>query len=506
MLTLALTACEGGGAGEETLGAGTSGSGESTQTSVTPTTGVEEEESSGSGTSTGEGDESSGSSSGGADDEGCRAGDLLEAPQPVMVDGALAVPIDVLELRAGFVIDVGAQATEATATLRFTIAEAGRPIFDLRQAEIGEAMLDGEMIDPSLMPERDLGGGEGAQMRVLGVELPACSEHTLELRYPVTTLVGFAAPPPEFAEDGVLWDFGFSDLAPRMYMEQWLPANLIHDRHPIALTVEVLGAPEEQRLISNGAVEELGEHRWAIDFKEYSTAMSPMLVVVPASRIESSSQMVMAEDGPAVAVELHRSITTPESSAELHALLEGAFAAFSASTGEYAYARFTAYVAANKGMEYDGGTTSTVYALGHEMFHSWYGRGARPMHARDGWIDEAWDVWNTEGPLFPVGGLDMNDPVVRLYEDHPWGRTTPNAAYADGRALFAAVAGASGVQPLRDSMRDFYEAHSLGQMTTQGLEQHLTCSLQLPVVRSLFHRFVYGLEGGPGAMPEGYCR
>ena len=38
-------------------------------------------------------------STGEADD--CRAGDLLVAPLPVMVDGALAVPIDVLELRGG---------------------------------------------------------------------------------------------------------------------------------------------------------------------------------------------------------------------------------------------------------------------------------------------------------------------------------------------------------------------------------------------------------------------
>ena len=32
------------------------------------------------------------------------------------------------------------------------------------------------------------------------------------------------------------------------------------------------------------------------------------------------------------------------------------------------------------------------------------------------------------------------------------------------------------------------------------------CSLRAPVVRSLFHRFVYGLEGAPEAMPDGYCR
>lgn len=445
------------------------------------------------------------SSTGGADDD-CRDGDLVVAPLPVMVDGALAVPIDVLELRGEFRLDVAAQTTEAYARLRFTIAEAGRPIFDLRQGQVTEATLDGVAIDPEAMPERDLGGGPGAQMRVLAVELPACTEHTLELRYPVTKLVGFAAAPPAFDIDGVTWDFGFSDLAPRMFLEQWLPANLIHDRHPIALTLEIVGAPAEQRVISNGVISELGPDHWAIDFPAYSTAQSTMLVVIPAGRVESSSQMLMAGDAPAIAVELHRTLETPESSAQLHALLADAFQSFSMSTGDYAYPRFTAYVAINKGMEYDGGTTAAVSALSHELFHSWYGRGARPMHARDGWIDEAWDEYNTGDPMFPVQVLDASDPLVRLHDGNPWGRTTPFAAYDDGKLLFAAVAAEVGVQPLRDSMRDFYEAHALGQMTSEGLEQHLACSLAAPAVRWLFHRFVYGLPGDPEPAPDGYCR
>lgn len=461
--------------------------------------------SSGEGSSSGAADESSGGGTSGGEDDGCRAGDMLVAPQPVQLAGGLAVPIDVQALEGELVFDVATATTAASAKLRFTVAEAGRPIFDLRQATITEARLDGEAIDPSLMPEQDLGGGPGAQMRVLEVELPACSEHTLELRYPLAAVSGVAATPPAIDVDGVTWDFGFSDLAPRMFLEQWLPANLIHDRHPITLTVEVKDPPELQRLISNGAVTELGAARWSIVFPAYSTAQSTMLVLVPASTVESSSQSVLTEGGAEVAIELHRTLTTPESSAQLHAVLAEAFAGFGDSTGEYAYPRFTAYVAINKGMEYDGGTTSAVYALTHELFHSWYGRGARPMHARDGWIDEAWDEWNTGEPLFPAIGLDMRDPAVRLYDPNPWGRTTPYAAYDDGKLLFAGVAALAGATALRDAMRDFYEGHSLAQMTTQGLEQHLTCALAVDV-RGLFHRFVYGLQGAPEATPAGYCR
>src|SRR6202007_2624705 len=43
-----------------------------------------------------------------------------------------------------------------------------------------------------------------------------------------------------------------------------------------------------------------------------------------------------------------------------------------------------------RGMEYDGATTTSVGALEHEVFHSWFGRGVKPARAGDGWIDEAW--------------------------------------------------------------------------------------------------------------------
>lgn len=486
--------CQGVTAGGDT---GTSETGEAGTEPTGGTTAVASEDaSSGSGSSGSSGDA----------DEGCELGDLAAAPAPVMVDGAVAVPIDVLALAGQFTIDVASETAEAAAQLRFRVGPvAGRPIFDLRQQGFLAGELDGVAIAAEDMPEHDLGGGPGTEMRVLSAALPACSEHTLSLRYPLAQPPGYSAPAPEFKEDGVAWDFGFSDIAPRMFLEHWLPANLIHDRHPISLTLEIVGGAADQRVISNGEVEALGPGRWQIELPPHSTAMSPMLVLSPGGRVESSSMSVALAGGEVVDIEVHRSIEVSASSEALHELLAQSFADFSASTGAYAFARFTAFVRVNAGMEYDGGATSSVGALRHELFHSWYGRGVKPVSARDGWIDEAWTEYNTGFPSLPVQAIDPAAPPTTLRSERVWSRTTPFAAYDVGKRVFAAIAEAAGLEPLRASMREFYAMHALGQVSSEQLERHLHCTLATPAVRALFHRHVYGLSGEPASPPADYC-
>ena len=70
--------------------------------------------SSGEGSSSGAADESSGGGTSGGEDDGCRAGDMLVAPQPVQLAGGLAVPIDVQALEGELVFDVATATTAAS--------------------------------------------------------------------------------------------------------------------------------------------------------------------------------------------------------------------------------------------------------------------------------------------------------------------------------------------------------------------------------------------------------
>ena len=455
-----------------------------------PTTGMD---------STSAGDDTTGTTGEtGETEEGCGAGwseDLALGPGPVVMEEGVAVPIDVVGLVGRFTLDVAGETTTVDAQLTFRVgATAGRPIFDLRQ-ELSDGDLDGEAI--AALWTRDFGGGPGAEMRVLDREVEACSEHVLTLRYPLVRPPGFAADPPEFEEDGVSWDFAFNDVAPRMFLEQWLPVNLIHDRHPIALSLEILGGVEDQRVITNGALTDRGDGAWDIMFGPDSTALSPMLVLSPASEVVSSSVMM---DG--VRFEVHRNQSFTEEPGLLLDIVTQAYSQYVQTTGEYLYPGFTAFITKNAGMEYDGGTTSDINALTHELFHSWFGRGVRPQRGSDGWIDEAWNEYNTGAPQFPAEPLKFTNPAVILCNGDPWSRTTPLAAYDAGKAVFAGIAAEAGVDELRASMRGFYEMHAGSPVTTETLERHLHCELQVPAVRRLFHRFVYGRPGEPGEPGE----
>lgn len=455
------------------------------------------ESSSGAGepTTTGADATSSGEASSGetGEEDGCGAGwaeDLALGPAPVMLPEGLAVPIDVMDLRGSFTVDVAGEATTVVAELTFRVgALAGRPVFDLRQ-EPDAGDLDGEAIGALFL--KDLGGGVGSEMRVLDREVEACSEHVLTLHYTLVRPPGFAADPPRFKEDGVAWDLSFNDVAPRMFLEQWLPANLVHDRHPISLALTIVGGAADQRVISNGAVATPEAGRWDVAFAADSTAQSPMLVLAPASEVVSQSVVVEG-----VELVVHRSEAFSEEPGELLELLAEGFAEFTASTGEYRYPRFVAVIRQNAGMEYDGGTTSDVVALSHELFHSWFGRGVRPRRGADGWFDEAWNEYNTGEPQFPAAPLGMDGPAVTLCNGEAWSRTTPLAAYDAGKAVFAGIAAEAGIEPLRAAMREFYGEHAGEPVTTEMLEQHLHCALEVEAVRRLFHRYVYGRQGEP---------
>lgn len=481
-----------------TMSAGSTTTGEPTSGSAST---------SGSGSTSGSestsGDSGDESSTGTTGEEGCAPGwadDLPLGPEPVMLDEGVAVPVDVVDLRARLVIDVAAEVTTAEVTWTFRVgATAGRPVFDLRQ-EPTAGDLDGEAVAAADLWTRDLGGGPGAEMRVLDRELPACSEHVLRLAYPLVRPPGFAADPPGFDEDGVDWDFTFNDIAPRMFLEQWLPANLIHDRHPIALTLEIFGGAADQRVISNGDVTAVGATAWEVTWPARSTALSPMLVLKPASEVASFAGEV---DG--TTLEVHRHATIDADPADLHAELAALFAAYTASTGPTIHPRFTAFVVQNAGMEYDGGTTADETSLAHEVFHSWFGRGVQPMRGADGWLDEAWDEFNTGASAFTAAAIDPGLPPKRLCDRNPWTRATSIDAYDDGEAVFAAIAAEAGVEPLRASMRAFYAAHAGERVRTEDVERHLHCTLPAAAVRAVFHRFVYGSQGEPAAPPDDYC-
>lgn len=439
----------------------------------------------------------------------CDAPDLEHAPPVVMIDGLTAVPIDILDLDAGVTIDAVTKKVTASATLQFrTGGQDGHPLFDLRQTILG-ATLDGDPVAPAMMAFHDLGGGPGADMRVLAVDLPACSEHTLVFNYEIKT-------PNAPQSKGLIWegnttrfkwDSWSSDLWPARYLEAWFPANLIYDRFPVALEIQLFNAAFPHVVATNAVVTDLGPHHWQLAFPAHYTALSPMFVVVAEGRVERMSVAIDLVDATDLTLELWKDIDVGVTLTDFRAAVEAALNQAVATVGPYPHGdRFVAYAwnELSRSMEYAGATTTVPQYADHETFHSWWGRALRPATQNDGWIDEAWDMHSvTIG--FNETPIDFfADPVV-LCPENPWIRITPDAAYDVGEAVFAGIAAMVGSPALQAAMKEFYTLHADDLVTTAQLEQHLYCTLAEPGVRAVFHRFVHGNFGDPAPPPPDYC-
>ncbi|MCA9697113.1 MAG: hypothetical protein KC431_06290, partial [Myxococcales bacterium] len=344
---------------------------------------------------------------------------------------------------------------------------------------------------------------------VLAAELDPCTVHTLWLSYPLNLPSAPLSGGLEWlANDTLYYDTWLSDLYAGRYLESWLPANMPWDTYPLSLGLTLTDAGAPHTLISNAAVDEMGEHDWQLEFPSTMRAMSPLVIVVPSEDVIFVSG-THPSNGQDIPYTLYRHDTVGTGIATLEATLLGSFDQFTLGTGEFLHPSFTGFIGANaRSMEYDGAFTTKVPDISHEAFHSWWARGVHPATYADGWIDEAWDMYNTtQGQSFTVEPFNWNDPTAVLYDAHPFARITPLNSYDHGRRVFAGLAALMGVDGLRMAMAELYAAIGLeGALTTAALERHLYCvGGEDPQIRQAFWRFVYGQGGNAPAPDMNYC-
>lgn len=422
------------------------------------------------------------------------------APPSTTVDGLFAVSIQVEAVNGTITFDAAARAASATAEMQFTVGpDSGYPIFDLRQ-EIASATLDGVAVPPSDMAHHDFGGGANAELRVLERWLAARSAHLLALSYPVGT-------PDAPNARGVVWesgssrlsfDFFLSDLNPSRYLESWLPSNLLFDQFPVTLEVALTGALAHV-LISNGTVTDLDFNHWSVAFPAAFAPCSHFLVIEAADRIEQHTGSAVLPGGQTVSIELAQRAGDGLNLAAAEATVAGYLAANHSGIGPYMHGdRFVALLTGGPyhNMEYDGATTTTLGALAHEVYHSWWARGLVPAQGQDGWLDEAWTTYNTGAGGPDAVPLDMTDPPVTMWPSNPWRRNTPNSAYGHGADVFSGIAADIGIGAMRGHMSGIFKDATGRHYTTPEVEaEFIRRSGHMPIA-DYFDRFVYGGASG----------
>jgi hypothetical protein len=279
-----------------------------------------------------------------------------------------------------------------------------------------------------------------------------------------------------------------SDLHPGRYLESWIPAPLCHDRFTLHVDLDIDGTAEPHAVFANGAYAANG-----VTYPSTFTSLSPMLVIAPEPRVEvvdAGGITVFKLAGPEIDL------------GACHSTIRTCLDHNRETFGEYAFGdTFLAYLwGTTRGMEYDGATTSSMGALEHEVFHSWFGRGIKPATANDGWIDEAFTTWYTAGPPRQrqwAEPFDAAEAPVVLRPPGVYDRFTLREAYVQGARLFAGVAAAlGGPEGLVAAMAGLYSERVGGFVSTDELQGWLTKAAGSDLGWA-FDRWVHGKDVGP---------
>lgn len=434
-------------------------------------------------------------------------------PSTTTVDGLPAVPIDIHDIDAVMIFTFDGKFATVDATITFQVGEdGGMPLFALRQG-ILVAELDGQTFDPALLARHDFGRGEDIGFRVVEQELEPCSIHTLRVGYELLHPEGGPADGFRWltAPSRLLFDSKFQEYAgPSLYLDSWLPANLPFDRHSLSISLTIEEAPLPHMIVSNGAVEELGEHQWQVEFDPQTTSMSPYFGIAHSEPFTTASG-VHTFNGQDVPYVIHHSgvdsIGCLLESCESQMLAD--FNNLAALYGPYRHPNLTVYLSDDlSGGHYAGLLTAEMT---NNMFinlgHLWWGAGVYPATYTDAWIDEGWALYSRQTLNQQIPFDWDTQPPVALYDPHPFVRSRHQDSLNDGMRVFAGLAAIVGPQAVPATMAAIYEQIGpLEALTTAELERQFHClNDQDPDIRRGFWRYVYGFDGEPEPAPADYC-
>ena len=160
--------------------------------------------------------------------------------------------------------------------------------------------------------------------------------------------------------------------------------------------------------------------------------------------------------------------------------------------GAFPHQKVVIYGAGSGGMEYCGATMTSLWALSHELTHSYFARGVMPAAGNAGWIDEAIASWRDadyrQSSLSSLSPSQMagHSVYTRMTDDDAYSKGERFMGYLD--RLFTAQGG------LKKFLRDLVEKRLFKPMLNEEFKQ----DLELYFNHSLdneFSKYIMGKKG-----------
>jgi hypothetical protein len=276
------------------------------------------------------------------------------------------------------------------ARIKFQQYEAGLPIFD-SQEETLSVSVNGEEV-----PSGKTRTPEGeTTVRFIKKSLPP-GVHEAKISVPLNQLV-------QYTPKGIRSAFWTTDLEDRGFLERYLPANFEFDQVKMKIRVHFKGISQPQKIYTNGVVKKLpfeNQTSYEISYPPYFTSSSVFFHTLPEGSTNELSFTLRSVDGRVIPVTVYTNTTQFPGGTNIEVLKNKSteyFHELEKDYGAWPHEGLIVYNAGLGGMEYCGATMTSLSALGHEMFHSYFARGVMPANGNSGWIDEALASWRDEG-------------------------------------------------------------------------------------------------------------
>lgn len=345
------------------------------------------------------------------------------APPDFNVSEGRAVFVDFQKAHYKINYDLTRKVASVESSIIFIAHKPGKPIFDL-VTKPNDLKLDGADVAHRLV---DLPDNE-SKVRVIWEDI-GVGTHTITMNHQLRTNVSF-----DSRSEKVSSAFWIRDLRTRLFIEQYVPTNLEFDQYQMTLDVTFKGRkPGVQEIMHNGIMTSLGTNSYRIEFPEWYTASGPYFHTFPKGRFSVRRFNMKSVGGNNIPFTIYSSGSSRVTKFVNYA--KEVFVELEKDYGAWGHHLFTAYGAGSGGMEHPGATMTSIGALDHEMFHSYFAKGVMPSNGNAGWIDEGLASWRDRG--YPA--LTEPGRIANLANRSIYARNTDSRGYKVGSDLFGHI-------------------------------------------------------------------
>ena len=341
---------------------------------------------------------------------------VSHAPHNFNLPEGHAVFVDFVDAVYNISYESSTKTVQAVSVLHFEVTEEGFALFDLLEMP-SQIILDGENVQNKLISTPD----NETKLRVILKKLKP-GMHTCEITSPIKAGINFI-------KDGVSSAFWYSDLDDRSFLEAYLPTNYEFDQYKMIFNIDFKNLIK-QKIYSNGKVTQIDEDHFQIEFPKTYTSSSAYYHTAPIGRYLENNFIFSSIDGRNLPVTVYKMDTSSNLEAAKNKIIK-TLEGLESQYGPFLHQSVTVFLSGYGGMEYCGATMTELWALNHELTHSYFARGAfMPANGNSGWIDEAITTWSDEGA---EAKSDLGNMSSNMAGHSEYRRFTDSAAYTKGR-------------------------------------------------------------------------